>query len=152
MPRPTQRFPIAALMVALLPTGSLTNVAAAAATEAASVDPPVFVTNLSDAPVALQWQTVQPDSALSPIRGATIAENAMATRAEEGLFWFYDPADEGPVENVVFVSIVDADGAFLSQVVMEEEIAGTLATVEETALHITIEADMTLTLSIQDTE
>ncbi|MEO1224348.1 MAG: hypothetical protein AAFX92_08965 [Pseudomonadota bacterium] len=142
-------FPVTALLCTVLVTGSLLNAPAAAAA-AASVDPPVFVTNLSGAPVELQWQTVQPDAALSPVRGATISESATEALAEEGLFWFYDPADGGAVENIVFVSIVDANGAILSQVVMEEEIAGTLQTVEETALHITIEMDGALTLAILD--
>ena len=152
MPRPTRRLPIAALMVALLATGGLINVAAAAAAEAASVDPPVFVTNLSDTPVALQWQTVQPNTALSPVRGATIPEGATEALAAEGLFWFYDPANGDAVENVVFVSIVDADGAILNQVVMEEEIAGTIEAIEETALHITIGTDGTLDLSVHDVD
>ena len=115
-------------------------------------DPPVYVTNLTDAPVALQWQTLVPNTALAPVRGSLVPADATNALADEGLFWFYDPAAEGPVENVVFVSIIDADGAFVSQVVMEEEIAGTLATEEETALHITIEADGTLTLSVRDAE
>ena len=116
------------------------------------VDPPVYVTNLTGAPVALQWQTLAPNTALAPVRGSLVPVDATAALADEGLFWFVEPATGDPVENVVFVSIVDADGAILSQAVMEQEIAETLVAVEATALHITIEADGALTLSIHDAE
>jgi len=151
MPFSRQTVWITALLFAVVLTASLSNLPADAMF-GRRADPPVFVTNLSGAPVELQWQTVQPNTALSPVRGATIPEGATEALAEDGLFWFYDPADGGAVENIVFVSIVDANGAILSQVVMEEEIAGTLETVEETALHITIEMDGKLTLAIQETE
>ncbi|MEO1224344.1 MAG: hypothetical protein AAFX92_08945 [Pseudomonadota bacterium] len=147
------RLAIALFVCAVLLAGSLSSLPAAGMLNVYSrADPPVFVTNLSGNPVELQWQTVVPNTVLSPPRGATIAVGASATLADEGLFWFHDPASESPVENVVFVSIVDANGAILSQVVMDEEIAGTLATVEATALHITIDADGSLTLSVRDAE
>lgn len=151
MPFGSQKVWTAALLLAVVLTASLSSLRADAMF-GRRADPPVFVTNLSGAPVELQWQTVQPNTALSPVRGATIPEGATEALAAEGLFWFYDPADGEAVENVVFVSMVDADGAILTQAVMEEEIAGTLQAVEATALHITIEMDGELTLAIQETE
>ena len=145
-----KRFRFIVLLCAVLLSGSLINVPSNAANSLfmALLDPPVFVTNLSGNPVELQWQTVGSNSALSPLRGASVPVDVTEALADEGLFWFYDPADVETVENTVFVSIVDADGAILSQVVMEEEIAGTIEAIEETALHITVEADGTLTLSV----
>ena len=151
MPSRTEWFPAIALLCTALVTGSLFSEPSSAA-NAAPTDPPVLVTNLSGDPVELQWQTVHPNAALSPVRGTLVPVDAIEAFADEGLFWFYDPADGGSVENVVFVSIVDANGAILSQVVMEEQITGTLEAVEETVLHITIETDGALTLSIQETE
>jgi len=150
MPLRPKWFPATALLCTVLLVGSLSHPPAAADEEVAAADPPVLVTNLSGDPVELQWQTVHPNVALSPARGALVPAAATDAVADRGLFWFYDSANGGTVENVVFVSIVDADGAILTQVVMDEEIAGTLETVEETALHITIELDGTLTLAIQD--
>ncbi|MEO1224349.1 MAG: hypothetical protein AAFX92_08970 [Pseudomonadota bacterium] len=149
-----EMFPVIGLSCAVLLTSSLTHVPSIAANNLfpPSVDPPVLVTNLSGNLVQLQWQTVGENSALSPVRGASVPVDARAALADEGLFWFYDPANGGAVENIVFVSIVDDDGAILSQVVMEEEIAGTIEAIEETALHITIGTDGTLDLSVHDVD
>ena len=144
-------LPATALLCTALVTASLLSKPGAAANPV-GMDPPVLVTNLSGDRVELQWQTVQPSAALSPLRGTSVPVDAIEAFADEGLFWFYDPADGGAVKNVVFVSIVDADGTILSQVVMEAEISGTLEAVEETVLHITIETDGELTLSIQDAD
>ena len=151
MPFRSEWFPATGLLCAAFLTGSLLSVPGSAANPV-GIDPPVLITNLSGNPVELQWQTVHPNAALSPVRGASVPVDAMGAFADEGLFWFYDPADGGTVENIVFVSIVDADGTILSQVVMEEEISGTLEAVEETVLHITIETDGTLALSVHDAD
>jgi len=153
-----EKFPIIGLSCVVLLTGSLINMPSIAANNLfppggpQGVDPPVLVTNLSGNPVELQWQTVAGSSALSPVRGASVPADVTEALADDGLFWFYDPADGGAVENVVFVSIIDADGAILSQVVLEEEIAGTIEAIEETALHITIGTDGTLDLSVHDAD
>ncbi len=115
--------------------------------EFTAFDPPVYVTNLSGAAVELQWQTVLPDKALSPSRGGKIQSDAASVLADEGLFWFADVTGGKTLENVVFVSIVDAKGSIVSQSVLDAEIAGVLGTVEATALHIVVEADSTLTLA-----
>ncbi len=133
-----------ALAVTAIPS---TSVAVFAAFEVKAYDPPVYVTNLSGTVVDLQWQTVLPDRVLSPVRGGRIQPGATALRADEGLFWFADVAGGKSLKNVVFVSIVDANGAIVSQSVLDAEIAGVLGTVEATALHIVVEADGTLTLA-----
>ncbi|MEM9435314.1 MAG: hypothetical protein AAGA12_15455 [Pseudomonadota bacterium] len=145
-----QKLPLAGFVCAVLLTGGLINTPSNAANSLfEALDPPVFLTNLSGNPVELQWQTVVANLALSPLRGTSVPVDVKETPADEGLFWFHDPSTGNAVENTVFVSIVGSDGTILAQKVMEEEIAGTLSTVEDTALQITIETDGALTLSIR---
>jgi len=109
-------------------------------------DPPLFVTNESGEAVTLAWQTSRPGVALSPPRQAGVAAGAADHRIEPGLFWIVDGAGESlQVDNVVYLSLVDADGGFAHQVAMGVEFFTSLAEVKRTALAVTIDAEGTIT-------
>jgi len=112
-----------------------------------AIDPPAYVTNQSAAPVKVVWQTVWPHKALSPKREATVPAGAADLKAERGVFWYVDPASGKAVDNMVFVSVVGADGKQLSQSVLDEAIADSLAAAEAKALHVTVGADLAIELS-----
>jgi len=104
------------------------------------------VTNESGEAVTLAWQTSRPGVALSPPRQAGVAAGAADHRIEPGLFWIVDGAGESlQVDNVVYLSLVDADGGFAHQVAMGVEFFTSLAEVKRTALAVTIDAEGTIT-------
>lgn len=110
------------------------------------VDPPLFVTNDSGAAVTLAWQTSRPGVRLSPPRQAEVAAGAAEHRIEPGLFWIVDGAGESAqVDNVVYLSLVDASGGFEHQIALGVEIFASLADVKRTALAVTIGPEGTIT-------
>jgi len=113
----------------------------------APTDPPIYISNQSAAPVKVVWQTVWPHKALSPQREATVPAGAADLKADRGVFWYVDPASGKAVDNMVFVSVVGTDGKQLSQSVLDEAIADSLAVAEAKALHVTVGADLAIELS-----
>ena len=111
------------------------------------VDPPVFITNQSAAPVKVMWQTVWPHKALSPPREATVPAGAVDQKARRGVIWYVHPGSEKPVENMLFVSIVDANGRQVAQKSADEAVTGPLGAVEAKALHVTVDPDLAIELS-----
>lgn len=113
------------------------------------VDPPLYVTNLSDGDVDLTWQTTRPGTQLSPPRGATVAAGAEAERIDPGLYWIVSGEEDAKVmvDNVVYLSVVDEAGAYVHQIALDAAMFTSLADVTKAALDVTVEADRTLTAS-----
>ena len=112
-----------------------------------AIDPPVYVTNKSAGPVKVMWQTVWPHKALSPPREATVPAGAVDQKARRGVIWYVHPGSEKPVENMLFVSIVDANGRQIAQKSADEAVTGPLGAVEAKALHVTVNPDLAIELS-----
>jgi len=113
----------------------------------APVDPPVYITNQSAGPVKVMWQTVWPHKALSPQREATVPAGAADLKARRGVIWYVHPGSGKAVENMLFVSIVDANGRQIAQKAADEAVTGPLAALEAKALHITVGAGLAIKLS-----
>lgn len=111
------------------------------------VDPPLIVTNQTDAAVTLQWQSAVPGAMLSPARSATIAAGAAAQRIDRGLFWIVsrDGGQEVLVDNDIYVSRVDGEG-FATQSVLRTDGIASLDEARQTALSVTIAADGSIAL------
>ncbi len=114
---------------------------------ALSIDPPIYISNQSAAPVKVMWQTVWPRKALSPPREATIPSGAVDLKAERGVFWHDDPRSARVVDNMIFVTVLGADGKLLAQKAVDEAIVDSFAAVEAKALYVTVGADMAIELS-----
>jgi len=110
------------------------------------VDPPLFVTNESGEAITLAWQTSRPGVRLSPPRQAEVAAGASDHRIDPGLFWIVDGAGESlQADNVVYLSLVDADGGYAQQLALGVEIFADLAEVKRSALAVTIGAHGAIT-------
>ncbi len=110
------------------------------------IDPPLYVTNQSGAPVELAWQTSIPGAALSPPRNATIADGAEGQRVEPGLYWIVMAEGEGELlaDNVVYLSTSNGAGGYAEQIAVQADFFGSLSDVKKAALAVTIAADGTL--------
>lgn len=107
------------------------------------IDPPLYVTNQSGAPVDLAWQTSVPGSALSPPRKASIAVGAQGQRIEPGLFWIVKDEGDGEVlaDNIVYLSTLNGAGGYAEQIAVHADVFNTLANVKKAALDVTIDAN-----------
>ncbi|MEQ9811302.1 MAG: hypothetical protein RLO50_00865 [Azospirillaceae bacterium] len=111
-------------------------------------DPAIVVNNGTAAPARLAWQTEMPGLALSPARMAAVPAAARDWTAPQGFFLF-GGADGGvAAENVLYLSLLDADGGVLAQLVLDDELAVDPATLESLALHVTIAADGALAAAL----
>ena len=115
------------------------------------IDPPLYVTNQSGAPVELAWQTTIPGQALSPPRNATVPAGAAAQRIEPGLFWVVMAEGEGELlaDNVVYLSTSNGAGGYAEQIAVQADFFGSLSDVKKAALAVTIAADGTLSAAPQ---
>lgn len=117
------------------------------------LDPPVIVTNMSDKPVTLSWQTSLPGIALSPARSATIPAGARNKRIVPGLFWVLHKEKGSPplvlVDNYVYVSSLDGKGDVLDQAVLKADAFTSLSDVRKAALSVIISDSGKISLAAQ---
>jgi hypothetical protein len=106
------------------------------------VDPPLFVTNQSEMDVTLTWQTTVPGNKLSPPRQASIPRGAVDHRVDPGLFWIvHEGFNTLLAENVVFVSVLNDDGAYGEQIAVHADIFATNSEFHHLALAVLIDGD-----------
>jgi len=113
-----------------------------------AVDPTVVVTNETGASATLSWQTTVPRIALSPVRTVEVPADAEAWQAPQGFFLFDEVMAGAAVENVLYISLLGADGSIVRQVVLDDEIALPPTALEDLVLHLTIAEDGTLHAAI----
>ncbi|MEM6582309.1 MAG: hypothetical protein AAF699_13590 [Pseudomonadota bacterium] len=112
-----------------------------------ALDPPLYMTNLSGTAATVVWQTLLPNQALSPQRSSVQGANTQAQQSEQGFFLLYDRDEPEQTSNILFVSILNDDGSFVTQKRFRIDENLDLARLHKAGISIVVEADGGLSVS-----